>query len=81
MSYMVRLLLKFSNLSHENCRSCENNCPAYMAVEGKVVIPDGSPVVNVPVVLNGGDYRAISRIDGSFKFERIPSGKFGSVFV
>lgn len=45
-------------------------------IEGKIVAGNGSPgdISNIPVVLNGGEYRTVSRIDGIFRLYGIPSG-------
>jgi hypothetical protein len=50
-----------------------------MEIVGRLQIPDGSLAVNIPIVLNGGDYKTFSKIDGTFRFERVPSGTISKI--
>jgi hypothetical protein len=45
-----------------------------LPIEGELEIPTGESASNIEVTLNGGEYRAFSRIDGKFTFHDIPSG-------
>ena len=46
-----------------------------VAVEGRLVIPDPSRRVSHHILsLNGDEFFAVSRDDGSFTFHHIPSG-------
>ena len=45
-----------------------------LPIEGELEIPTGESASNIEVTLNGGEYRAYSRIDGKFTFHDIPSG-------
>lgn len=49
---------------------------ATMPVVGTIVDMIDSPVSNHHIVLDGGNYRSLSSIDGSFSFLDIPSGWF-----
>jgi hypothetical protein len=46
----------------------------FTTIEGKIVIPNNPHPTNIPLVLNNGEYRTISRYDGSFVFRNVPSG-------
>ena len=44
-------------------------------IEGRLQLPDKSIIpFNYELTLNGNEYSAISRMDGSFTFHDIPSG-------
>jgi hypothetical protein len=45
-----------------------------LPIEGKLVISDGRQVPTTALVLNGGEYRTLSRLDGGFTFHDIPTG-------
>lgn len=46
-----------------------------MAVQGRLLVPDGSKLPPTTVVLNGGEHKTLSRVDGSFTFHAIPAGR------
>lgn len=44
-------------------------------IEGRLQFPDGSPFnCTTPVMINHGEFKTYSRIDGSFTFRNIPPG-------
>lgn len=46
-----------------------------LSVVGKVFDTAGFAMGQVSVVLDSGDFRTVSRADGSFTFHNVPSGK------
>lgn len=49
---------------------------ATLPVDGELNIPTGELASNIQVTLNGGEFSAISRIDGRFTFHDVPTGVY-----
>jgi Protein of unknown function (DUF2012) len=49
---------------------------ATLPVDGELDIPTGELASNIQVTLNGGEFSAISRIDGRFTFHDVPTGVY-----
>ena len=45
-----------------------------MDIQGKVFDSEGYALGNAALTLDSGEYRSVSRADGKFTIERIPSG-------
>lgn len=43
-------------------------------IDGELEIPNGDSATNIQITLNGGEYTALSRIDGKFTFHDVPTG-------
>jgi hypothetical protein len=71
---MLLLFLCLCFLSTLCIFSC-NSVAEVLNIEGTVVIPNAKTPANIPLVLNNGEYRTMTKLGGSFVFDKIPSGR------
>lgn len=70
IGFTVRLL-SFWLLS---CLIATVAAQSFMDIQGKVFDSEGYALGNAALTLDSGEYRSVSRADGKFTIERIPSG-------
>lgn len=53
-----------------------------MPIEGRIQVPGNSiPVGNQEITLNGDQYSTLTKIDGSFTFYDVPTGKLQNLYI
>lgn len=75
---MNYLLFYFFTCWFSLIRLCWSNSDYYLTlpVEGILQIPGGRFAGNIELTLNGGQFSALTRVDGSFTFHDIPTGVY-----
>lgn len=74
MMSILRILLLVISIAYG--ASSVQVITATLPVNGELDIPTGELASNIQVTLNGGEYTAISRIDGKFTFYDVPTGVY-----
>lgn len=70
----MNIILVYFNFLHDRFCSAEQTLLT-VPVEGRIVIPDPSRRVGNHILsLNGNEYMTITKTDGSFTFDNIPTG-------
>lgn len=67
-------LLLISAITAAAAATAARTVIATLPIDGELDIPNGESASNIRVTLNGGEYSALSRIDGKFTFHDVPSG-------
>ena len=74
MMSILRILMLVASIAYGG--SSVQVISATLPVNGELDIPTGELASNIQVTLNGGEYTAISRIDGKFTFYDVPTGVY-----